>query len=187
MGYVGSPILKVTDEGFSSVANMLNKLKVNGSTNYSLNNDYEDRFWKPSLAIIKSLQRDSSIPEELKRKQFDQYRRDIIEQMREFFNARTRASSGQKDIDDAVDKIRSNQYGRDIESLGIDLTQIFKTEYTPSSESDYQAFLSGTGSSHRNTSQTDQIQKEHSNTINRVIEQTKNAANNENYNQRHAA
>jgi hypothetical protein len=121
---------------------MLNKLKVNGSTNYSLDNDFEDRFWKPFVSIVKTLQQDSSIPPELKRKQFDQYRRDIIDQMREFFNARTRASSGQKDIDDAVDKIRSNQYGRDIENLGIDLTQIFKTEYSPSSDSDYQSFLS---------------------------------------------
>ncbi len=187
-GYTGSPILKVTNEGFSSLAFMLNKLKVNGSTNYSLNNDYEDRFWKPSLAIIKSLQRDSSIPEELKRKQFDQYRRDIIEQMREFFNARTRASSGQKDIDDAVDKIRSNQYGRDIESLGIDLTQIFKTEYTPSSESDYQGFNSWWISGQRSATHTDQVQKEHNSTIARVIAETKNeAANDTTYDQRQAA
>lgn len=136
--YTSSPIITYTEDGYQSLERMVNKVKMSGSTNFSMDGDLALRFWKPSIQSFDTL-KSSSLPSETKRKQYDQYRLDVLIQLRKMLNSKW---IGQNRAD-AIKWVKSNPYYKDIEKIGLSVDQIFEENYEESSDKDYQKWISG--------------------------------------------
>lgn len=139
--YKDSMIIQKTDDGLMSLAWQVNKLSKAGSTNFALNNDYFIRYWPPIVSAFEKL-RKGNLSSDLKKKQYYQFRKDILEHFRNLLNSFYREGN----IEDVVWKIKSQPYAKDLMKMGITLEQIFSQEYDINNgiaSDDYDSWLTG--------------------------------------------
>lgn len=139
--YKDSMIIKKSDDWLMSLDWQLNKIPKAGSTNFALNTDYFIRYWPPIVDAFEKL-RKSGLSEELKKKQYYQFRMDILEHFRSLLNSMYHEWS----MDDALRKIKSQPYAKDLLKMWITLEEIFTQEYSTKSgiaSDDYESWLSG--------------------------------------------
>lgn len=141
-GYNGSPIIHNTSDNLISLEWHVNKIKKDGSTNFALNQDDFKRFWPPVMNMFENLRNDTGLSEHLKKKQYFQFRKDILEHFRLLLNTFGRGEASTE----VMRSIRAQPYSRDLLMLGITLEQIFSESYDlydGVAENDYRSWLHG--------------------------------------------
>jgi hypothetical protein len=162
--YTQSMILKKTPDNLVSLAWQLNKISTAWSNNFALHEIKFSQFWDPILGSFENL-RASELPDDLKRKQYFQFRNDVIEHFR-----RLLYSYARWDMDMALRSIRGQPYSKDLLRMGITLEEIFTQEYSIHdwiAESDYQYWLQGWRIL-STTQETQQVQKQTSDLLEKM-------------------
>jgi hypothetical protein len=123
-GHNSSPILKFTNDKLLSFEWHINKIRKDWSTTYSLNKDMYERFWPPIIETMKNLK--NLWNEDLQKKQYFQYRKDIVEHFRRLLSAFWKWEA----TEEVLRSVRAQPYYRDLQDMWISIQEFFTETYS---------------------------------------------------------
>lgn len=140
-GYKDSMIVHKTEDNLMSFEWQINKIPKAGSTNFALNKDKFIRFWPPIVDAFEKL-KNGPLPEDIKRRQYFQFRKDVVKHFRTLLNS----FYSHGNMENVLGRLRATEYSRDLLKMGITLEEIFTQEYSINdgiAEDDYHAWKNG--------------------------------------------